>query len=314
MKHRLVYLALAVVVVVTLSSTAALACAAPSAPGVNICTPGNTQAVAYPAQITAAATAPAGRTITAIAVYANSSRILLQNGPGEVSYSATSLTPGNYQLNVNAWDNTGAVYTSHVAFTVMGSPTTGCTPPAAGILFCAPDNGSLQPTNNVAASVGARGANGSAITRMQVFIDGSLMDDDAINHLDFTAGFGNAGSHTLSAKAWDAAGNTYSAATTFKTYFDGVCSPKGCAPGVFVQSPADGDTVGTTFSLRADVENTTATITAMKAYLDGTQVAASSGPTMIANVDASAGTHQLIIQAWDTQGRLYRTVESITVQ
>ena len=52
----------------------------------------------------------------------------------------------------------------------------------------------------------------------------------------------------------------------------------------------------------------------MKAYLDGAQVAASSGPTMIANVDAAPGTHELIVQAWDAQGRLYRTIESITVQ
>lgn len=313
MKHSLVNFAL-VVVAVTLVSTASLACTAPAAPGVKICTPGNTQSVVYPAQITAAATAPAGRVITATAVYANSSRILLQNGAGAIDYTASSLTPGNYQLVVNSWDNTGAVYSSRATFTVVGGQTTGCTPPAAGILFCAPDNGSLQPTNNVAASVGARGASGSAITRLQVLVDGTLMSDSAVNHLDFTAGFGNAGTHSLSAKAWDAAGNTYAATTTFKTYFDGVCSPKGCAPGVFVQSPSDGDTVSTSFSLRADVENTTATVTAMKAYLDGVQVAGSSGATMIANVDAKPGTHELIVQAWDTQGRLYRTTESITVQ
>jgi hypothetical protein len=35
---------------------------------------------------------------------------------------------------------------------------------------------------------------------------------------------------------------------------------------------------------------------------------------MIANVDAARGQHVLNVQAWDTQGKLYRTTETITVQ
>src|SRR5689334_8932677 len=67
-----------------------------------------------------------------------------------------------------------------------------CAPPAPGILFCSPENGSFQPTNSVQAAVAARG-NGSAITRMQIFVDGFLMQDSAASTVQFTAGYGNAG-------------------------------------------------------------------------------------------------------------------------
>ena len=311
MKHSLVYLT--VVVAVCLSSTAAFACAVPSSPGVAICTPANGQSVTYPANITAAVSPQAGHHITAIAVYANGSRILLQNGVNQINDIDYSLTTGNYQLVVNAWDETGQVYSSQSAFSVVGGQAAACTPPAPGILFCSPANGSLQPTNNINASVGARG-NNSPITRLQVFIDGQLMQDGAMSNLQFTAGFGNAGTYNFTAKAWDKAGHYYAATTQFKTYYDGICSPKGCAPGVFIQSPTNGETVSTSFPLRADVENNPAPITSMKAYIGNTLVASSSGPTMIAQVTAARGTHVLTIQAWDTQGKLYRTTETITVQ
>jgi hypothetical protein len=311
-KRSLVYLSL-LVFVVSLASTVSVACTAPSSAGVNICSPAAGQTVAYPAQISAAASANAGHNITAIAVYANGSRIAFQNGASQITDIDSSLKAGAYQLVINAWDETGQLYSSRSSFTVAGGQTTGCVPPAAGILFCSPANGSWQPTNNVPGNVAALG-DGAPITRMQVFIDGALMQDGSMSNLQFTAGFGDAGTHTLSAKAWDGAGHVYSSTTKFNTYYDGICSPKGCAPGVFIQSPGDGATVSTTFPLRADVENTNATITAMRAYFDGQLVASSSGPTMIANVDAARGQHVLNVQAWDTQGKLYRTIETITVQ
>lgn len=310
MKHSLKYLAL--VATVALLTPAVFACAVPSSPGVAICTPANGQSVAYPAQITAAAAAQSGRSITAMAVYANGTRILLQNGVHQINDIDYALKAGTYNLVVNAWDSTGALYQAKSRFTIFGGQTVGCTPSAPGVQFCSPANGSIQPTNNVNGSVGARGDD-SPITRLQVLLDGLLMQDGAMSNVQFTAGMG-AGTHTMTAKAWDQAGHVYTSSTTFKTYYDGICSPKGCAPGVVVSSPTDGQTVSTSFPLRSEVQQNPAPITAMRAYLDGQQVAASSGPSIIANVSATPGQHQLIVQAWDTQGKLYRTVESINVQ
>jgi hypothetical protein len=51
----------------------------------------------------------------------------------------------------------------------------------------------------------------------------------------------------------------------------------------------------------------------MKAYLDNTVVASSTGATIVANVTASPGTHLLTVQAWDTAGFLYKTQMNVNV-
>lgn len=310
MKHSLKYLAL--VATVALLTPAVFACAVPSSPGVAICTPGTGQSVAYPAHITAAAAAQPGRSISSIAVYANGARILLQHGVHQINDIDYALKAGTYNLVINAWDSAGTLYQAKTRFTIFGGQTTGCTPSAPGVHFCSPANGSIQPTNNVNGSVGALGDN-APITRLRVSIDGLVMQDGSMSNVTFTAGMG-AGTHTMSAKAWDKAGHVYTSSTTFKTYYDGICSPKGCAPGAVISSPTDGETVSTSFPLRAEIQGNPAPVTAMRAYLDGQQVAASSGPSIIATVSAAPGQHQLTVQGWDTQGKLYRTVESISVQ
>jgi hypothetical protein len=46
-------------------------------------------------------------------------------------------------------------------------------------------------------------------------------------------------------------------------------------------------------------------------YIDGVQAGASSGPTFDQPITASAGTHIMVIQAWDTAGKLYRLTENV---
>ena len=52
----------------------------------------------------------------------------------------------------------------------------------------------------------------------------------------------------------------------------------------------------------------------VRAYLNGVQVGASSGPTFDQPVTAQRGTHIMVIQAWDTAGKLYRLTENVNVQ
>ena len=55
-------------------------------------------------------------------------------------------------------------------------------------------------------------------------------------------------------------------------------------------------------------------ITVMKAYVDNTIVAISNGPTTLSTVDgAPNGTHILTLQAWDTQGVMYRIQYNINI-
>jgi hypothetical protein len=52
----------------------------------------------------------------------------------------------------------------------------------------------------------------------------------------------------------------------------------------------------------------------MRAYLNGTVVAQSFGPTLDQQVTAPKGTRILVIQAWDTAGKLYRFTANVNVQ
>src|SRR6185369_4982487 len=116
-----------------------------------------------------------------------------------------------------------------------------------------------------------------------------LVADTTSSTVTVVAGDGP-GKQTMTAKAWDAAGHAYSTSTTFTTYYDGVCSPKYCEPGVVIQSPADNSTVGPSFHLSANVNENPAPITNMKAYIDGQVVAQSGGSILSAEVSTSPGT------------------------
>jgi len=286
-------------------------CVAPAAAGVVICSPGVEATVAYPAQIAAAASAITGRRITALAAYVNGSRVALVSG-SKVTLTEFNLKAGTYSLVVNAWDNTGQLYQAKRTFTIGGPPTNGCATAGPGVTFCSPANGSLQPTNDVVVQVAAKG-NDSPIVRLKVWLDGLLMNDSTVSSLTSNAGMG-VGTHTLTARAWDKAGNAYTTSTTFKTYYDGVCSPKGCAPGVFITSPAVDDFSGSPFTVAAEVRGNALAIVGMKAYVDGKLVATSQGHTIWAQVPATSGTHELVVNAWDTKGDLYKRVATLTIK
>jgi hypothetical protein len=62
------------------------------------------------------------------------------------------------------------------------------------------------------------------------------------------------------------------------------------------------------------VQNNTASITAMKVYVDGVLSGSSSGPVFDQSIAAQKGTHIVIVQAWDSDGKLYRLTENVNVQ
>ena len=67
------------------------------------------------------------------------------------------------------------------------------------------------------------------------------------------------------------------------------------------------------FPVQAQAVQNPKPITEMKVYLDNTVVATSTGATVVAKVTASAGTHLLTVEAWDTTGTLYKTQQTVNV-
>ena len=83
--------------------------------------------------------------------------------------------------------------------------------------------------------------------------------------------------------------------------------------GIGVCSPTQGSTVASPVRISATANGVTRPITAMKAYIDGKQVASSRNNMLNASVPAAKGVRQLTINAWDSTGKLYQAKLTFTV-
>jgi hypothetical protein len=83
--------------------------------------------------------------------------------------------------------------------------------------------------------------------------------------------------------------------------------------GIALCSPAGGSNVGSPVRISATANGLTRPITAMKAYIDGKQVASSVNNMLNASVPEPAGKHTLTVNAWDSVGKLYQFIETFTV-
>jgi hypothetical protein len=158
-------------------------------------------------------------------------------------------------------------------------------------------------------------AGSAAVVTMTGYIDGQ----NRISTTGNSFGFGSnenpdADGYDYVANGWDSKGDVWSAsATGVHVYYDAAC-PKNCSPGIMIQDPPLVTDQTSPFSLNATVQNNPAQITSMKAYIDNSVAATSSGPTILANISASHGTHLLTVQAWDTSGNLYKSEVTVNVQ
>ena len=83
--------------------------------------------------------------------------------------------------------------------------------------------------------------------------------------------------------------------------------------GIAICSPKTGSTVSSPVKVSATANGVSRKITAMKAYIDGKQVAFSSTNTLNASVGELVGSHKLTVNAWDSVGKLYQAIATFTV-
>lgn len=297
-------------------AVASASCAPPSSAGVKICQPSSNSTVYQVPHIEVAAS-PSSGSISSIKVFIDGKQALENFGPG-VDLFPGGVANGTHHLVVKATDDFGRAYEASEYFGIMGNLPSSCHPAAAGVRICSPAAGEVI-SQNLAFAVGFRGP--ATVTHVRAFVDNKLM-------ADFTPPFGNrdelfaevgsvaAGVHTLKITASDSAGRSYQSSTGFKAYYEGDCPPRGntCTPGIYMNGPFDGDDVAGKFRVSASVQNNPAPINAMKLYLNGHQVAESSGPVLDQQIPSSSGTKIMVIQAWDSAGKLYRITQNVNVQ
>lgn len=294
---------------------AAAACAAPSSAGIIICQPSANSTIYQVPHIEAAAD-PSSGSITSLKIYIDG-KLNFQNAGPSVDLFPGGLNNGTHHMVIKATDDFGRSYLASEYFAVTGNLPASCVASTVGVRICSPTAGEVIP-QTLDMALGFKGA--ATINALKVFVDSKLLFEyfPGPNETQFIGGGAGttAGLHTLTVIATDTAGHSYKSSVGFKAYYVGGCPPRGstCLPGIYMNGPFDGDDVSSPFRISASVENNTHPITSMKAYLHGTVVASSSGPTLDQPISATKGTHILVIQAWDSAGKLYRVTENVNVQ
>lgn len=303
-----------VIAVMFCCGAAAAQCTAPSAAGIRLCQPSSGATIYQVPHIEATAT-PTSGSISDLKVFIDG-KLALQNGGPSVDLFQGGVANGTHHLVIKATDNFGRAYQVSRYFGVTGN-IPNCPTSTVGVRICYPAAGQVI-SQNLPMSIGFKGS--ATITRVRAWSGSTLVADFIVDkgqtQIIGQGASTTAGSHTLNIVAWDAAGHTYKSSVNFKAFYDGGCEPRGdvCTPAIYPDTPQDGQDVQSPFRISASVQNNPAPITTMRVYLNGRVVASSFGPTIDQQVSAAKGTQIMVIQAWDSAGKLYRFTANVNVQ
>ncbi|HMF92382.1 MAG TPA: Ig-like domain-containing protein, partial [Candidatus Angelobacter sp.] len=170
----------------------------------------------------------------------------------------------------------------------------------AGVTVGSPAPGSTSgsPVHFVASSP-------SAIA-MTVYVDNAAVYSVKAPKLDTSIPLA-AGQHYVVVQAWDSAG----AVTKFaETIIVGAAVNAG--NGVAISSPANNSTVNSPIPVVASAGVPGRSITAMAVYLDNNLVFQINAANVNTKVNAGPGTHQLVVQAWDSANAIYKSSVMVT--
>lgn len=221
------------------------------------------------------------------------------HGSYSVWWDTLSIPDGSYTLTAKAYDVAGHVVTSESATVVVDNtvPT---------VAFTSPQNGAtLKGTVPLQASA----SDNHQLVKVE-FYDGSTLlfsDTTAPYGLDWNTLNAVDGSRTLTATAYDAAGNTTS--VTRSVYVDNT------APTVAITAPAPGSSVFLTTTISASASDNRA-VTKVEFY-DGTSLIGTdtSSPYSMgwSTLSVAKGSHTLTARAYDAAGHV-TTSAGVTVQ
>lgn len=218
-------------------------------------------------------------------------------GDGSAAVSAASAshvynTPGTYTVKATVTDNLGASSNTTSVITVIANK-----PPVAALnLSVSSGYGPLTVTASTAASSDPDGNVASSTIN---FGDGSA----TVSGASASHTYSTAGVYTVTAMVTDNMGASSSTSSTVSVK----------APEVIVSSPVTRAT-----GLASPIHVLAAgfsgyALTAMQVYRDGTLVYSVNSATVDTLVKAGPGTHTLAVKGWDTSGRSFMNVLSVSV-
>jgi hypothetical protein len=256
-----------------------------SKPKISVSLPADGAHVGSPAEFQASAVPTAGHTITGWYIYVDQASVYHAGAVNTISTSV-KMSDGPHTVVVRAWDSSGAFGDQTLSLTVAA--------PAPVVTVSTPSNGAkVGAPVNIRASASA--SVGHTISGWWIYVDGlGVFDTGAVSTINTDLGM-TPGAHTLLVRAWDTSGG-YGDETLTVTISN--------KPAVTVSAPAPGSNVNSPINIRASATPSSGhVITGWNIYLDGKSVHSAGGvKTINANVTASAGSHTVVVRAWDSSG------------
>jgi len=239
--------------------------------------------------------------------YASSS----ESSTGYYTYywDTTTYTNGNHTLTVKAYDATGNVGTS-MSVTVNVSNSADATAPSASLTT--PTNGAtLAGTATVLASA----SDNVGVTETDILIDGVLRATGAASaSFTWDTTLETNGTHTIMAKAYDAAGNIGTSTTVTVTISNHAPTADTQPPSVAITAPAAGSSVANQTSVSGTASDNVA-VSKMELLIDG-KLKTTSTTGIISyswniNKGVKAGIHTITINAYDSANNKATASETV---
>lgn len=291
----------------TTSSSGFPTCLHPGGRGINVCAPASGGTVASPVSFSIGASD--FKAIRKLEIWVDGAKQKeTYFSFADYSYLDTSLplANGSHKLSVYAAGFDNLLQKKSLTFTVDSSGGGTCSQPSTStaVVICAPTSGST-----VTAPVHVSAAGGSAVTFMEVWLDGSKMFQNSGNRVSTDLPLGN-GTHTM--KVYGRNGSVVGQASVTFTVGSGgsTCSQPTSSTGTVICAPANGSTVSSPVTLQA---RGGVNVTFMEAWVDGTKRYQGSGSSVFTSVTLATGTHRLTVYSKNGSGVLSSATSNFTV-
>ncbi len=226
------------------------------------------------------------------------------SAPYSATWDASAVTPGAHSVSAVAYDKAGNTASASVTVMVVAPDVT-----APAVAITAPAEGA-SVTGNVSLAADATD-NESGVARVEFRVDGALVGNCAA--APYTASWNTSlatiGDHTITATAFDRAGNSSSATIR-------VTVPDVTPPAVTIASPASGAVVYGTVSISALASDAGSGIDRVDFAVDGTPVGSAASAPYTVTWDTSTvaeGTHLITATAYDKAGNQGTATIPVTV-
>jgi hypothetical protein len=292
--------------------------------GVQFCSPTNGAATGTSPTVSAAG---AGN-IVAMKLYVDGQDPAAATAHAPSLTTSLNLSGGQHNLTIVGWDNPGNVYQSSITVSAGASNSSPaqagpCGANGTGVTVCSPGNGSSLGSP---VEIKAAAAAGGGIAAMKIYVDDQDSYTIQSNSLDTALGMGS-GSHNVVVQAWDNYGNVYKSSVVVNVSGGSAPAPAptpisvtaqsagACgvsSTGVTVCAPMNGANTGSPVQITAGAAAGSG-IAAMKVYIDNQDSYTIQSNSINTALPIGAGSHYVVVQAWDNSGNVYKTPVNISV-